>query len=527
MFVALQMRGMLQGRSDSQQQQLLDVLAFHIIPQFCLRDAWALGQTCSTLWTLIQTGLPDKTYSSLARNTFPPHHPLLAVNDSDLRSAIRDLAAVHVSIRSGRIASSATLSLPEPNPPGMYDTLFMLSHRGDFLLSEQNHELRLHQLNVEGDELTMVLVWTMPALEPASSIFSCDICWSPDDSRAVISRKVHTSTIAGVAESFVVHSVEINTQAVVKLLHCARQHPRQHLPQTLFSPDGSHVLIQWDARFQDGCDFDVYSHWESKIVISARGGGAWKTLTLTPFIGFAFAPDSSRFAIASNEHHTGVCIHVIDVNSKTELWRVKMGVTYTAFRSARLAWSPDGSQIVYWLPGNQPHLCMFDAEHGEPQAIVKVETRGFCPLRGYGLLWGLYSPLPILWCGDAKYWERPKNDSKSCGILICCMPGNERPTEWGNNGHVLVQIGNCPPAISPDCMFLAALDPEGTSVCVHDARSGICVSRQEVNDIKRPCAVSLVWEPLARGLIVQIDHYSMQLNANLLLEQQTLTVLRF
>ena len=95
----MQMSGMLQGRSDSQQQQLLDVLAFHVIPHLRLRDALALSHTCSTLWTLMQTDLPNTTYSSLAHNTCPPYHPLLAVTNSGLQAAIRSLAAVH--IRSG------------------------------------------------------------------------------------------------------------------------------------------------------------------------------------------------------------------------------------------------------------------------------------------------------------------------------------------------------------------------------------------------------------------------------------------
>ncbi len=114
-------------------------------------------------------------------------------------------------------------------------------------------------------------------------------------------------------------------------------------------------------------------------------------------------------------------------------------------------------------------------------------------------------------------------------MLICCMPGDEGPS-WTptENEHVVVRIGNCQAAFNPDCIFLAALDPEGTSVCVHDARSGICVSRQEVDiDVQQPSAVSLFWEPSGKGLIVQIDRYSMQPNADLLLKQQTLSVLRF
>ena len=89
-----------------------------------------------------------------------------------------------------------------------------------------------------------------------------------------------------------------------------------------------------------------------------------------------------------------------------------------------------------------------------------------------------------------------------------------------------MQIGNCLPALSPDRTFLAALDPEGTAVSVYDASSGICVSRQEVDiDVTRPSVVSLVWEPLARGLVVQIGHYRSIRSFGA--ERQTLTVLKF
>ncbi len=390
--------------------------------------------------------------------------------------------------------------------------------------------MQLHQLEMEGEELAMRPVWAMPGLLGDGVGYSCKVFWSPDDTWALIlhegsSPRTAYDAMDAIGINYIMHSLEINTQDVVEIAHRTAPDSQHALtPQPSFGPDGNYVLIQWHGHSYD--DFDIYSHKERNMVFSVRRDTDESNSVIpTRIVGFAFAPDCSLIAIVSREaSEFGVGIHIIDGQSGSELWRqqvkiARRSVKFGWWQTALLAWSPDGSQIACWLSNSDSHLCVFDAKHGHSQVSVNVENVTVNPSQGVGLLWGLYSPLPILWSVDPRNWACARSDS--CSMLICGVPGNECPTE-----HVLVQIGNCHPALSPDRTFLAALDPEGTAVCVYDARSGICVSRQAVDiDLTRPSAVSLIWEPLARGLVAQIGHYIPP--HCFFVKYQTLTVLRF
>ena len=92
-------------------EQLTDILALHVLPLLQARDAQALGHSCSALRNLISTGLPSSTWTSIAANTFPAAHPVLAANARDVPKQLQQLAGVRAALSSGRLATATELSL--------------------------------------------------------------------------------------------------------------------------------------------------------------------------------------------------------------------------------------------------------------------------------------------------------------------------------------------------------------------------------------------------------------------------------
>ena len=139
---------MLLNLAESQQHELQEVMAFHVIPQLHLCDAWALAQACSSLRSLIKAGLSGRTWTSLVHNSFPAGHPLRSVSAVRIQSQIRQLAALHASIRSGR-AASVTRTCLFLGGYDDFDSTHVINHQRDASVCQRDLQLQLHGLDVQ------------------------------------------------------------------------------------------------------------------------------------------------------------------------------------------------------------------------------------------------------------------------------------------------------------------------------------------------------------------------------------------
>ncbi len=488
---------MLQGQSGSQQQQLHDVLAFHIIPRLGLRDAQALSQTCTSLRTLIQTGLPDSTLGSLARNTFPAGHPILAVHDSGLWTEIQKLAAMHASIRSGQIASSNTVSLFEGNQQP-FDAPLTLDHAGGHALCQRSHQLQLYRLDFHDEQQATRLVWTRPAPENHGDEEGiCKIFWSPDDRWAAIWYTIrdyedNRSEFNAHGWFDVLHIVVMDTLETFEAVHTT-QISSMLAPH--MAPDSNLILIQWT---DPNSAVDLYSISQRKVVATVNGPGAWRNrVHANADMRVAFAPDSLRFAFASPHR-----AHVYTVDGKLDFIMFPPGSGWNFNHGERplLAWSPVGTSLACLSLAEPELVQLFSAAQGLLECTVPTGMGHF--EQAAGLLWGPYGLLPVLRPASTSSSTKSRS-RRGClnGMVIGCRSSQDAQCK----GPVKVKIGHCMPVLSPDGAFVAALDSDYSSVQVFDARSGACVLHHVVAiDLSRCPTVILAWRAPEVGLTVQV-----------------------
>ncbi len=292
---------MLQDRSDSQQRQLQDALAFEIIPRLSLLDAQSLGQTCSSLRNLLKTDVPGSTFRTLANKTFPPDHPMLAIDDSDLQTEIEKLAATHARIRGVHAASVSMSYFQEGGRP--CDTAIVLNHAGDHALRGHDRELELYQCNMDAEPMSLHLVWKHAAPPRHAHDHSAPrFFWSPDDRWACIWYDSWDVCV----DLWAVH-VGSSSQATY-LWHLDTQDAYQvtddrkmDTPEDpCFSPDSNIMLIPWRKSVTTGT-IDIFSWSERQII--ARVRDPWRSslgacpVGVQPFLSqIRFSPDSLHFA---------------------------------------------------------------------------------------------------------------------------------------------------------------------------------------------------------------------------------------
>ena len=490
---ALQPSQMLHSRADSQQRQLCDVLAFHIIPRLSLRDAWALSQTCSSLWQLVQKGLPGTTYGSLARNTFPAGHPILAADDSHMQTEISNLAALHASVRSGHVISATTSCLREGMPGPLYAP-YVPDHGGQHALRLRNHQFQLHRLDLNAEQPLQEIIWTRPAPEcHVHQEGKCQIAWSPDDCWAAIWYDLHNfednNNLDTIGWFDVLYIVEMASQEIFEVIRTREFKP---MLDPLITPDSSLMLIPWTC-----IDYaiDIYSCSQRTIIVRINDLAFGRYLDLDGRI--SFSPDSLRFAIA---HATGIRTHRRDGQLEFDLHAGKFDAIYKEHEL--VAWSPDGSSIASWRPCPSM-LHIIDAAQALLQGSVNLavgpDEFGAC------LLWGSFGIVPVL--KKNNDYARPSRHLSS--MLLGCNPANVRGKLDGSAlmASVKVRIGHCMPVLSPDGAFIAAVDPAGHALQVFDVQSGACISRQGVVvDQSRWPTAFLAWTPAGRHLMLQVQY---------------------
>ncbi len=384
---------MLQGQSDSQQRQLYDVLAFEIIPRLSLLDAQSLGQTCSSLWNLLKMDLPSSTFRSLANNTFPPGHPMLAVDDVNLQTEIEELAATHASIRSGHAASVSISCFPQCGRP--CDTAIALNHAGDYALRGRNHKLELCRCNMDVEPMSMEVVWQQAApARHADDDSAPRFFWSPDDRWACIWYDLwdfgdDELFMQNASSPEAMYVWDLETKDIHQVLAdslLVRQ------PGPCFSPDSKIMLLPWHSSVTT---IDIYNWRRRQITAhvcdpSSRqlGGGQ---LLFEPFVvQIRFSPDSLRFAVTRNDD-----VRIYDQDGVLHLvLRPHMVPNPPAsLMNGQVAWSPTGSRIAFWHPATTEKLHIFHVPSGLEEVVKLAEhdTAVNCA----GLLWGCYGPLPV------------------------------------------------------------------------------------------------------------------------------------
>ncbi len=489
-------------------EQLEDVLAFEIIPRLSLLDAQSLGQTCRSLRYMLKTDLLSATFRILANKTFPPGHPILAVDDANLQAEIEKLAATHASIRSGHPARVSTFCFP---PGGRRcDTAIVLNHAGDYALRGHNHELELLSCTMNAQEMSMELVWKQAA--PANDENVPRIFWSRNDRRACIWYDLwrlivtrHYVHARSTATAICFWDLDKNIFQVMTDLQMDK-------PQDpCFSPDSSIVLIPWRNVLTT---IDIFS-W-SKHQIIARVRDPW-----SPFLGdelwnlqyvshIRFSPDSLQFAVTCHDHvmiysQEGILQWVFHPDLGHNI--------QTSHGNAQIAWSPTGSRIAYWHPATTGKLHIGHVASGLEEVFELAELAGHYDFENCaGLLWGLYGPLPVfephdvpICLGEFSSMQLGLHWTENCvtpPFAIQLHPYKQ-------------QIGECMPALSPDGRFIAALADDRKFITIHDAYMDCVIFRAMAPQPKPERHLvgsdraSLAWASSGRRLVLQLmrRHY--------------------
>ena len=497
---------MLQGRADSQQQQLRDVLAFHVIPRLDLQDVSTLSQTCSSLWQLVQKDLPGVIYRSLALKTFPAGHPILAVDNSSMQAEIRGLAALHASIRSGHVVSATTSCLWEGNAAEV-DALPAPNHRGDRALSQRNGHLQLHRLDLSAEQPLQEILWTAKAPEYlCSEEGHCRLYWSPDNCWAAIWYAVPEFVDDdGVALKYI-DVLYMLDMASLEISEVTRERDDEMMLAPIIAPDSTLMVIPWSAWFYTSA-IEIYSC--SQRTIFARIDGLANYISRGVDGRLGISPDGLR--VAASIYAAGT--RVYQTGGKLHLELQSGQVDDQGYDDhQQVAWSPDGSSIASW----QPSLSMvhvFDAMHGLMQESLSLDMGP--NERGADLLWGIYGIVPVL--RDSTVHESKHQFSS---MFVGCNPasGKGRLDKTPLMGVVKVDIGLCMPALSPGGAFIAAVNPAQQLIQIFDVQSGTCVSehgvvldqssqqRVAMDRSSGRLIATLSWAPSGRCLMLQVEY---------------------
>ncbi len=478
---------MLHGRSDSEQQQLRDLLAFHVIPWLSVPQALALSHTCSDLWTLIHAGLPDTTWASLACKVFPPSHPVLALKGSDLLLEMRTLLSTHAAIRKGCIHSMTTHCLYKREA----GDFMSVNHSGTYALGHLNHNLQLHRLDVGAEKPDQGVIWSQPCPDTHGPSSNCEVFWAPSDRWAVVCI-LYPNLISASFEPLddpsknAAYILEMDTMNMFEITPSLELAVMQ---DPCISPDSTLVLIPWC-----GSSFavDIYSSSKPDRLARIHDLGSRFSDDEILDVQVSFSPNSMHFAVA----HTGD-VHVYDVNGglKSVLHTSKaIGASAEDVRG-RTAWSPDGSSIAYWQLDHATSLYLFDPVHGHLQASGPVAADH--PEFGGGLLWGHYGLVSVGMSYKRRWFT---------SMMMGCNTFSSRDMQDDAplTEPTKVDVGSCGPVLSPDGAFIAALDGADLRVRVFDVQSHACVLQQVTEEGRaHPRLIcDLNWWPSGRSLVL-------------------------
>ncbi|KAK9843267.1 hypothetical protein WJX74_009463 [Apatococcus lobatus] len=376
-------------------------MSWHTIPLLKMRDAQAISQTCSSLRRVVHTGLPATTWSSLARRTFPPAHPILAVDSVHMQTEVAQLAQFHASVRSGKCVATAKGCILQGNrghPAHRDDSPAYLSHSGKLFLCQQAENICLYSLSLEcasekdhdqDEELMASLLFSQPTMEDSitAEYKGCSFFWSPDDSWVAIwytvrdysdPRAVDFNANAIFA---VVYIFQVATKQVFAAMHTK---DIETLAQVSVSPDSKLLFLAWDNYTFNGSTIDIYDPRERRVQCSVRDEASQPgRLSLSPCSKYFAMPP------AANVH-----VYSTDGLLKTVL---KSALPANKPSWEQVAWSPDELHLAIWQPGSPSAMCIFETECWTFVRSIAVEEPDFgAGKEGAGLLWGLLGLMPMV-----------------------------------------------------------------------------------------------------------------------------------
>ena len=449
-------------------QELQDVLAHHVVPCLKLRDAQALSQTCTRLRKLVHTGLPAATWTSLARRTFSPAHPILAVNSSQTQSEVAQLAHFHASVRSGKPVSTSQACILEAKADYGFDSPAYLSHSGKLFLCQQAMEIRLYSLSLAGtsggapvqDAAPMAsLIFSRPTLEHSNEaeLIDCSFTWSSDDSWVAIWYNIRDSSDPRAqfnANCFfsVIYVFDLATKEVSSVMHTK---DIETLERVLISPNSKLLFLAWRTFTINGISVDIYDRGQRRLTSSVldKDGGT-ELLSLSP--------SSKYFAMP---HAADVTVYCADGTLQAVLWSEMPAHKH----SPLAAWSPDESQLAYWSPGSPSTLCIFETQQWLLVRSIALEELDALEADAC-LLWSFYGLMPLVWSCD----EHAPGSVLMPSELADTSPYRAIAKIKGVRGSMR---GISLPAISADGAFVAVavLDAGQYHVHVLDVVGGGCI----------------------------------------------------
>ena len=496
-------KGMPSSCSGLDDQKLLDFLAHHVVPLLSLRDAQALGQTCSSLRNLITRVLPATTWTSLARHTMLSSHPILAADSAHMYAQLSQLADFHAAVRSDtpvRRAKASILFFRHSS-----DTPAYFSHSADIFLCQQEEAIRLYSLDFPSEHghdrgvctAHTSLVFSQPTLERQDGARwdDCSFTWSPDDSWVAIWYKVkdlcdpqsQTAERLGPrnkrhgpdGQFDVVYTFDIATREVHEVTY--RKEVERLLAPSI-SSDSQLLILQWTSQVFGTHIIDIYSQANQQLMGRVRDEGHNGGIgdvhlaveRLKP------SPSSQCFALA---HAADVHIYSMDGSLKAVLNPGHPPPEHS--QRQQVSWSPDGSLIAYWQPGRaSTALSIFETVqwtlvHGP--LLVEFESR---LERAGGMLWGPGGLMPII---------RTRYRSGCCILsklshLMVAFEWSSSLGSLSSTAVAKVRMGDCMPVASADGTFIAPLDTDRLNIFVLDVHSGACVFLDTI--YRGPCPLA-------------------------------------
>ena len=253
---------MLVGQGGTQELQLLDILALHIVQHLPIRDVLTLSYTCKGLRKLVHTGITGATWQHIVARSFPPGTPLQSLPQDQIGAQILRLSALHTSLHSS--PASAQLQTFSITRPDRNESLHVqVSPLGSAIVSKEGSSIIYSTLTASrGSGISSTQLWSVPApsLRHTALVdqLDCAFVWSKAESSIAISFHPHDGDgNAGALISLTrdgdmawhwLFVLDVPSRCILKVTETPsyRQHRQvMFLEQPAFAPNGTLLLAPW------------------------------------------------------------------------------------------------------------------------------------------------------------------------------------------------------------------------------------------------------------------------------------------
>lgn len=462
--------------------EVLGVLAYHVVPHLQLLTVQALGQTCTQLRQVVRNDIPAASWRASCARSLHRDHPLLSTDSAHLPAALSQLAAVHGCVRSGRLQAFGTdLCLRH----ALVYRCSALSPLGTHFLAIDDGGMTLRSRTAPLGSFDQAFWLSTPPHPQFWGSCHYTLTWAPDESFLAVHCS-HPACRDGLDFSYVVQNYEV--PAVWDLMYLLNV-STQDLVLVAQTPEYDHALkasvLQEPVFSHDGQILLIGAYVNDSVTemrILSRNASGWECTAVgaEPFLlpnDSCFSPDNHY--IASGSEHALV---ITSANDLIELQCIRDGapMAYSACKfssnGALLACYRDTYTLQVFDCKNWRHTASIDliaqACGSFFLGLTHLALKSSKPDGSHELS---IAPLPTL----AYFESMDPYEVYENGTL--CIP----PWSWHRhqvtpaegclqNTYSHEEVALC--AFSPDGAFIATGGP-GLQVSIVHCRTGACMLR--------------------------------------------------